>query len=61
MISANSHLRLIGLQQDQPQLYDNLTKVLNPDEQHVLQNVCIQADANAAAAAAAAQQTSNGV
>lgn len=59
MIFVNSHVRHIGLQQDQPQLYDNLTKVLNPDEQHVLQTVCMQADANAAAAAA--QQQSNGV
>ena len=59
MIFVDSQFHHIGLQQDQPQLYDNLTKVLNPDEQHVLQNVCMQADVNAAAAAA--QQQSNGV
>lgn len=49
-------MRRTELQHDQPQLYENLTKMLNPDDQHVLQGVCVQADANAAAAAAAAQQ-----
>lgn len=33
------------MQQGQPQLYDTLTKVLNPEEQQVVQNVVIQADA----------------
>ena len=42
---------LTDLQHEQPQLYENLTKILGPDEQHVLNNVCLQADANAAAAA----------
>jgi hypothetical protein len=40
-----------GLQQDQPQLYDNLTKILNPEEQQVLQAVFHEADAKALAAA----------
>lgn len=33
------------MQQGQPQLYDTLTKVLNPEEQQVVQSVVIQADA----------------
>lgn len=37
------------MQQDQPQLYTNLTKILNPDEQQIVQAVVMQADANAAA------------
>ncbi|OJJ31152.1 hypothetical protein ASPWEDRAFT_119296 [Aspergillus wentii DTO 134E9] len=51
---------LIGLQQEQPQLYDNLTKILNQEEQQVIQAVFHEADnqavaaANAEAAAAAA-------
>lgn len=57
---------LIGLQQEQPQLYENLTKILNPDEKQVLQAVFHEADAkaiaaaNAQAAAAAAGMTTNG-
>ena len=42
------------MQQGQPQLYDTLTKVLSPEEQVVVQNVVIQADAIMAAAAAQA-------
>lgn len=42
------------MQQNQPQLYDTLTKVLSPEEQQVVQNVIIQADAIMAAAAAQA-------
>ena len=49
-------MRCTELQHDQPQLYENLTKILGPDDQHVLHSVFMQADANAAAAAAAAQQ-----
>ena len=42
------------MQQNQPQLYDTLTKVLNPEEQQVVQTVVLQADAIMAAAAAQA-------
>lgn len=42
------------MQQNQPQLYDTLTKVLSPEEQQVVQNVVIQADAIMAAVAAQA-------
>lgn len=51
---------MMNLQQEQPQLYENLTKILNPEEQHVLQAVFHEADAkvlaaNQEAATAAAQ------
>lgn len=52
-------LTLPGLQQEQPQLYENLTKILNPEEQQVLQAVFHEADAKAMAANAEAAQ-SNG-
>lgn len=42
------------MQQNQPQLYDTLTKVLSPEEQQVVQTVVLQADAIMAAAAAQA-------
>ncbi len=45
------------LQQEQPQLYQNLTKILNPDEQQIVQAVVVQADANAVAAQALAAAT----
>lgn len=32
------------LQQEQPQLYENLTKILNPDEQQIVQHVVVKAD-----------------
>ncbi len=52
------------LQKEQPQLYQNLTKILNPDEQQIVQAVVVQADANAVAAqaltAASAAQTNGG-
>jgi hypothetical protein len=53
------------LQQEQPLLYQNLTKILNPDEQQIVQAVIVQADANviaaqAVAAATAAQNQTNG-
>lgn len=31
------------MQQDQPQLYDSLIKVLNPDERHIIQSVVAHA------------------
>lgn len=34
----------IGLQQEQPQLYETLTKDLNPEEQQVVQGAVHQAD-----------------
>ncbi|KAK9857688.1 Armadillo-like helical [Penicillium brevicompactum] len=58
---------LLSLQQEQPQLYESLTKVLGPDEQQVIQGVFHEADAkamvaaaNAEAAAAAAGMQANG-
>ena len=45
------------LQQEQPQLYDNLTKILNPEEQRIVQAVIVQADANSIAAQAVAAAT----
>ena len=55
---------LQDLQQEQPQLYENLTKILNPEEQQIVQAVIVQADANAVAAqavaAATATQTNGG-
>lgn len=39
----------VGLQQDQPQLYHSLVKVLNPEEEQVVQSVIVQADAIAMA------------
>lgn len=33
------------MKQDQPQLYDSLTKILNPDEERVVQQIILQADA----------------
>ncbi|PYI21977.1 ARM repeat-containing protein [Aspergillus violaceofuscus CBS 115571] len=41
----------MSLQQEQPQLYDNLTKILSAEEQQVLQAVFHEADAKALAAA----------
>ena len=35
----------LGLQQEQPQLYENVTKNLNPEEQQVIQHAVHQADA----------------
>lgn len=40
-----------GLQQEQPQLYENLTKILNPDEQQIIQSVFHEADNKALEAA----------
>lgn len=33
------------MKQDQPQLYDSLTKILNPDEERVVQEIILKADA----------------
>ncbi|KAJ4305044.1 Nonsense-mediated mRNA decay protein 5 [Kalmusia sp. IMI 367209] len=57
---------LLQLQQEQPALYENLTKNLNPEEQQVVQGAVHQADviaqaaAQAAAAAAAGGQPNGG-
>ena len=53
-------MRIIALQQQQPQLYENLTKILTPEEQAIVQAVINQADTNAIAAASATTET-NGV
>ncbi|KAL1967020.1 hypothetical protein VTN77DRAFT_3544 [Rasamsonia byssochlamydoides] len=53
---------LMNLQQEQPQLYETLTKILNPEEQQIIQSVFHEADqkaleaANAEAAVAASLQ-----
>ncbi|KAF2115985.1 armadillo-type protein [Lophiotrema nucula] len=47
---------LLRLQQEQPALYDNLTKNLNPEEQQVVQAAVHQADVITQAAAQAAAQ-----
>ncbi|ORY02931.1 armadillo-type protein [Clohesyomyces aquaticus] len=47
---------LLRLQQEDPALYDNLTKQLNPEEQQVVQAAVHQADVIAQAAAQAAVQ-----
>jgi hypothetical protein len=44
-----------GLQQEQPQLYDSLTKVLGPEEQRIIESVFHEADAKAMVAAANAE------
>ncbi|KMU90370.1 importin-7 [Coccidioides immitis H538.4] len=41
---------LLNLQQSQPHLYENLTKILNAEEQQVIQGVVDEADAHALAA-----------
>ncbi|PGH18708.1 hypothetical protein AJ80_04361 [Polytolypa hystricis UAMH7299] len=60
---------LLTLQREQPHLYENLTKILNAEEQQIIQNVVQEADSRAlvleaanaeAAAAAAAQALANG-
>lgn len=61
VMDAEYYLTGIELQQDQPHLYENLTKILAPQEQETLQNVCIEADKHAAeAATAAAELQTNG-
>lgn len=43
---------VLDLQQGQPHLYENLIKILNPEEQQVIQGVVDEADAHALAAEA---------
>jgi len=50
----------LELQQQQPQLYENLTKILTPEEQSVVQTVIQQAEVNAIAAASRAAETNGG-
>jgi recombinational DNA repair protein RecT len=45
----------LDLQQEQPQLYESLTKVLGPEEQQIIQGVFHEADAKAMVAAANAE------
>jgi hypothetical protein len=47
------------LQQEQPQIYESITKNLSPEEQQIIQAAANQADA-IALAAQAQQQTTNG-
>ncbi|KZZ91946.1 importin-7 [Ascosphaera apis ARSEF 7405] len=52
---------LLNMQAEQPPLYENLVKILNPEEQQVIQSVVNEADVKAAEAtalAAASAQTS---
>ena len=69
--ACKSDFLVTELQQEQPPLYENLTKILNPDEQQIVQNVVLKADqiaierqaavqSHASAAAAASQQQMNG-
>ena len=48
----------LKMREGQPQLYENLTKILSPDEQSTLQNVVTQADSISAQVAAVAAQSS---
>ena len=63
-LQSEANNRLPELQHEQPRLYQDLTKILNPDEQQIVQAVIVQAEANAIAAqalqAAAASQQING-
>jgi hypothetical protein len=60
--SADLINKLAELQQEQPQLWQNLLTNLGPEEQQVIQGVVHQADAIAAATAAetAAAEAANG-
>jgi hypothetical protein len=49
-----------GLQQEQPALYENLTKNLNPEEQQIVQSAVHQADVVEQALAQAAAAAANG-
>ncbi|KAF2084997.1 ARM repeat-containing protein [Saccharata proteae CBS 121410] len=51
---------LLRLQQEQPGLYENLTKTLNPDEQQVVQGAVHQAEVIAQVQAQVAQEMANG-
>ncbi len=43
--------QVLDLQQEQPQLYENLTNILNDDEKKIIESVFHEADAKALAAA----------
>ncbi|KAI5289275.1 hypothetical protein KEM54_004125, partial [Ascosphaera aggregata] len=45
---------LLNMQSEQPPLYENLVKILNPEEQQIIQSVVNEADVKAAEAAALA-------
>lgn len=53
-------MALSELQQEQPQLYENLTKSLNPEEQQVVQAAVHQADVIAQQEAQLLQEQTNG-
>jgi hypothetical protein len=57
-IGSKTNTWSIELQQQQPQLYDSITKNLTPEEQQIVQGAVNQADAIAVAAQAA--QATNG-
>lgn len=50
----------LGLQQEQPQLYHSLVKVLNPEEEQVIENVIAQANMLAIASGPMNRATMNG-
>ncbi|KAA8615504.1 hypothetical protein PtrSN002B_000601 [Pyrenophora tritici-repentis] len=52
---------LFRLQQEQPALYENLTKNLSPEEQQVVQSAVHQADVIAQAQAEAQAAIANGL
>jgi hypothetical protein len=54
-IPLKSDFLKTGLQQEQPPLYENLTKILNPDEQQMFQYIVQRADQIAIAQAAESQ------
>ena len=54
-VSYHQLTSISGLQQEQPQLYESLTKVLGHEEQQVIQGVFHEADAKAMVAAANAE------
>ena len=47
---------MTGLQQEQPPLYNDLTKVLTPDDQQILQGVIVEAENRAVQAQQAQAQ-----
>jgi hypothetical protein len=62
MIVFQCHVLIeTGLQQEQPALYENLTKNLNPEEQQIVQGAVHQADVIAEAQVQAQQAAANGV
>ena len=57
---CESDIVIADLQQEQPPLYESLTKILNPDEQQIVQNVVMKADQITIERQAAAQSTTLG-